>query len=104
MYRGKVISVLEFGAFVEIQGVRHQSQGLVHVKEIRKAHTASAKEILKRGEACWVKVMRVSSLEGDQKVSLSMRDVDQVHHLPDLRERQHTSACSSLRSQLQNQL
>lgn len=82
VYRGKVSNVMDFGAFVELQGMRQKSEGLVHVSEIRKTHCNSAKEILKRGEDCWVKVMRVAMAGDKQQLSLSMRDVDQVCHLP----------------------
>mmetsp|Transcript_12824 Transcript_12824/g.38739 ORF Transcript_12824/g.38739 Transcript_12824/m.38739 type:complete len:1220 (-) Transcript_12824:544-4203(-) len=78
VYRGKVSNVMDFGAFVELQGMRQRAEGLVHVSEISKTRANSAREVLNRGQECWVKVMRVSTVGGKQQLSLSMRDVDQV--------------------------
>ena len=78
VYRGKVSNVMDFGAFVELQGTRQRAEGLVHVSEISKTRANSAREVLNRGQECWVKVMRVSTAGGKQQLSLSMRDVDQV--------------------------
>jgi len=46
----------------------------VHVQNMSKTRVGSAKDIVKRGQEVWVKVI---SMQG-QKISLSMRDVDQV--------------------------
>jgi len=78
VYRGRVANVMDFGAFVELQGMRAKAEGLVHVSEINKTRSNSAKELLKRGQDVWVKVLRISTAGGKQQLSLSMRDVDQV--------------------------
>ena len=82
VYRGKVSNVMDFGAFVELQGMRQRAEGLVHVSEISKMRANSAREVLNRGQECWVKVMRISTAGGKQQLSLSMRDVDQAHPPP----------------------
>ena len=46
----------------------------MHVSNMSKTRASSAKDLVKRGQEVWVKVI---SLLG-QKISLSMRDVDQV--------------------------
>ena len=72
---------MDFGAFIELQGLRQRYEGLVHVSEISKTRPGSAKEVLKRGQEVWVKVLRITATGGKQQVSLSMRDVDQVGRL-----------------------
>lgn len=72
---------MDFGAFIELQGLRQRYEGLVHVSEISKTRPGSAKEVLKRGQEVWVKVLRITATGGKQQVSLSMRDVDQVRCL-----------------------
>ncbi len=78
VYRGQVANVMDFGAFVELQGLRQRAEGLVHVSEISKTRANSAKDLLKRGQPVWVKVIRISNQGGKQQLALSMRDVDQV--------------------------
>ena len=56
------------------QGLRTRQEGLVHVQNMSKTRVGSAKDVVKRGQEVWVKVI---SMQG-QKISLSMRDVDQV--------------------------
>ncbi len=46
----------------------------MHVQNMSKTRVGSAKDVVKRGQEVWVKVI---SMQG-QKISLSMRDVDQV--------------------------
>jgi predicted RNA-binding protein with RPS1 domain len=75
---------MDFGAFIELQGLRQRYEGLVHVSEISKTRPGSAKEVLKRGQEVWVKVLRITATGGKQQVSLSMRDVDQVRRLAHL--------------------
>ena len=56
------------------QGLRTRQEGLVHVQNMSKTRVGSAKDVVKRGQEVWVKVI---SMQG-QKISLSMRDVDQA--------------------------
>ena len=46
----------------------------MHISNMSKTRANSAKDLVKRGQQVWVKVI---SLLG-QKISLSMRDVDQA--------------------------
>jgi polyribonucleotide nucleotidyltransferase len=65
-YNGKVISIKEFGAFVEfIPGV----QGLLHISQIDNKKIAKVTEVLKEGEKIRVKLL---SIEGG-KYSLSRK-------------------------------
>jgi len=67
---GKVISVLDFGAFVELQ---EGLQGLVHVSEIGYENTEDPKGAVRKGDQVLVRIMGIDS--GRERVSLSMRRV-----------------------------
>ncbi|KAL3151919.1 hypothetical protein ABBQ32_001049 [Trebouxia sp. C0010 RCD-2024] len=72
VYKGSVSNVLDFGCFVELQGFKTRQEGLVHITNLSKTRVGSAKDVVHKGQAVWVKV--VSTIG---KLSLSMRDVDQ---------------------------
>jgi small subunit ribosomal protein S1 len=67
---GRVASVREFGAFVDLgAGV----QGLLHVSEMGWSRVADTAEVVKPGDAITVKVLRV---DGDkQKISLGLKQL-----------------------------
>ncbi|PWA73424.1 DNA/RNA helicase, ATP-dependent, DEAH-box type, conserved site-containing protein [Artemisia annua] len=72
VYRGRVTRIMEHGCFVEILDVKGK-EGLVHVSQMATRRVANAKDVVKRDQEVFVKVISVST----GKVSLSMRDVDQ---------------------------
>ena len=70
LVEGVVVSVLDFGAFVEIQEGIH---GLVHISEIGYANTDDPKAVLKKGDSVLVKIMGINPAR--ERISLSMRRV-----------------------------
>ncbi len=67
---GRVTSVREFGAFVDLgAGV----QGLLHVSEMSWSRVSAPAEIVKAGEEITVKVLRVD--EDKQKISLGLKQL-----------------------------
>jgi len=67
---GRVISVRDFGAFVDLgAGV----QGLLHVSEMSWSRVSAPSEIVKVGEEITVKVLRVD--EDKQKISLGLKQL-----------------------------
>jgi small subunit ribosomal protein S1 len=67
---GRVTSVLDFGAFVDLgAGV----QGLLHVSEMAWTRVASPGEIVAPGDAITVKVLRVD--EATQKIALGLKQL-----------------------------
>lgn len=75
VYDGVVTGVKDFGAFVNLKGVRGKVDGLVHVSAIQDgARVNNPSDLLSRGQAVKVKV---SKIEGS-RVGLSMKEVDQV--------------------------
>ncbi len=71
IYTGKVVSMVDFGAFVNFMGGK---DGLVHISEIKNERVAVVKDVLSEGQQVKVKVLAVDERG---KVRLSMRLVDQ---------------------------
>jgi len=69
---GTVKRLVSFGAFVEVlPGV----EGLVHISQISNKHIGSPHEVLKEGQVVNVKVIEVN--ENDQRISLSMKELEE---------------------------
>ena len=67
-YHGKVVSILEFGAFVEILPGK---EGLLHVSEIAWTKTDKVEDVLHVGDEVDVKLLEIDPKTG--KMRLSMR-------------------------------
>lgn len=68
---GTVVNLLDFGAFVRLEeGV----DGLVHVSQISHEHVHKPKDVLSIGEKVKVKIINIE--EEDERISLSMKEVD----------------------------
>ncbi|KAI3977768.1 hypothetical protein MKX01_039831 [Papaver californicum] len=72
VYAGRVARVMDTGCFVSLNDFRGK-EGLVHISQMATRRVANAKEVVKRDQSVFVKVISLSA----QKMSLSMRDVDQ---------------------------
>ncbi|WCJ44821.1 ATP-dependent RNA helicase putative [Euphorbia peplus] len=72
VYKGRVSRVMDSGCFVQLNDIRGK-EGLVHVSQIATRRIGNAKDVVKRDQEVYVKVISISG----QKLSLSMRDVDQ---------------------------
>ena len=66
-YKGRVTSMANFGAFININGV----DGLVHLSELSWEHVNHPKDILKLGQEVNVKVINID--EETKRVGLSIR-------------------------------
>jgi len=71
VYNGKVVKVVDFGAFVNFLGSR---DGLVHVSEISRERVAKVADVLNVGDTVKVKVL---GFDDRGKVKLSMKCVNQ---------------------------
>ena len=71
IYDGKVVNIVDFGAFVNFMGGK---DGLVHVSEMKNERVASPKDVVSEGQDVKVKVLEI---DPRGKVRLSMRVVDQ---------------------------
>ena len=68
VYHGKVVSILEFGAFIEILPGK---EGLLHISEMAWTKTEKVEDLLKVGDEVDVKLLEIDAKTG--KMRLSMR-------------------------------
>ncbi|HBM58771.1 polyribonucleotide nucleotidyltransferase [Salipiger marinus] len=71
IYKGKVVKIVDFGAFVNFFGKR---DGLVHVSQIENRRLNHPSDVLKEGQDVWVKLL---GFDDRGKVRLSMKVVNQ---------------------------
>lgn len=74
IYAGRVANIVPFGCFVQMVGLKKRWEGLVHISQLRsEGRVTDVTEVVSRGTNVKVKVMSIAG----QKVSLSMKEVDQ---------------------------
>src|SRR5215472_251091 len=71
IYKGKVVKVMEFGAFVNFFGAK---DGLVHISQLADHRPKQVTDVVKEGDIVWVKLL---GFDDRGKVRLSMKVVDQ---------------------------
>jgi len=71
IYKGKVVKVVDFGAFVNFFGPK---DGLVHVSQMKDERVGHPKDVVSEGDEVMVKLM---GFDDRGKVRLSMKVVDQ---------------------------
>jgi polyribonucleotide nucleotidyltransferase len=71
IYKGTVVKIVDFGAFVNFFGKR---DGLVHVSQIENRRLNHPSDVLKEGQEVWVKLL---GFDDRGKVRLSMKVVNQ---------------------------
>lgn len=67
---GTVTGVMQFGAFVDIDG---GESGLVHISELSSDYVEDINEFIKKGDKVKVKVVRI---DDNGKISLSMKQAE----------------------------
>jgi polyribonucleotide nucleotidyltransferase len=72
IYEGKVVKVMDFGAFVNFFGGK---DGLVHISQLSPKKVAKVNDVVKEGDVVKVKLL---GFDDRGKVRLSMKVVDQV--------------------------
>ncbi|MCJ1417259.1 DEAH-box ATP-dependent RNA helicase prp22 [Xylographa parallela] len=74
VYSGRVTGVKDFGAFVNIQGVRGKVDGLVHISAMQEGTRVNhPSDLVSRNQTVKVKVMTIDGT----RIGLSMKEVDQ---------------------------
>ncbi len=71
IYHGKVVKLMDFGAFVNFM---HAKDGLVHISEMAEKHVNKVSDVVQEGAMVYVKCLNVDERG---KVRLSMRAVNQ---------------------------
>jgi len=72
IYTGKVVRIVDFGAFVNFMGPK---DGLIHISELADHRVGKVEDVVKEGDTVKVKVLE---MDGRGKIRLSMRVVDQA--------------------------
>jgi polyribonucleotide nucleotidyltransferase len=72
IYDGKIVKVMDFGAFVNFFGPK---DGLVHISELAAQRVAKTSDVVSEGQAVKVKLL---GFDDRGKVRLSMKQVDQA--------------------------
>ena len=85
IYTGKVVKIMDFGAFVNFLGSR---DGLVHISELSGQRVAKVTDVVNQGDEVKVKVL---GFDDRGKVKLSMKVVDQATGA-DLSKKDETAA------------
>ena len=71
LYHGKVVSIKDFGAFVNIMpGI----DGMLHISQISEERTENVSDVLKEGQEVWVKLDKIDE---KGRLSLTMKGVKQ---------------------------
>lgn len=73
VFTGKVTGIQPYGAFVALD---EQTQGLVHISEIKHGFVKDINDFLKLGDEVNVKVLSVDEAKG--KISLSIRATEEA--------------------------
>jgi polyribonucleotide nucleotidyltransferase len=71
IYRGKVVKIMDFGAFVNFFGAK---DGLVHISQLAPGRPATVGEVVKEGQEVYVKLL---GFDDRGKTRLSMKIVNQ---------------------------
>ncbi len=72
IYKGKVVKIMEFGAFVNFFGAK---DGLVHVSQLAPGRPERVEDVVKEGQEVFVKLL---GFDDRGKVRLSMKIIDQA--------------------------
>jgi polyribonucleotide nucleotidyltransferase len=72
IYKGKVVKIMEFGAFVNFFGAK---DGLVHISQLSQGRPATVNEVVQEGQEVYVKLL---GFDDRGKTRLSMKVVDQT--------------------------
>ena len=71
LYHGKVVSIKDFGAFVNIM---NGTDGMLHISQISDSRVEKVTDVLKEGQEVWVKLEKI---DDKGRLSLTMRGVEQ---------------------------
>jgi len=76
IYRGKVVGIKDFGAFIEILP---DKDGLLHISEIADYRVKKVEDVLKMGDEVWVKVLDIDDrgkIRLSRKAALAEKDAE----------------------------
>ena len=85
IYEGKVVKIMDFGAFVNFFG---KKDGLVHISQLANERVKNVTDIVSEGDVVKVKLL---GFDNRGKVKLSMKEVDQKTGKEIISESEETS-------------
>ena len=85
IYEGKVVKIMDFGAFVNFFG---KKDGLVHISQLANERVKSVTDVVSEGDTVKVKLL---GFDNRGKVKLSMKEVDQKTGKEIISESEETS-------------
>lgn len=63
MYEGKVTNILNFGCFVQLEGLRRRLEGLVHISQLRReGRVTNVSDVVMRGQKVKVCISHIRVL------------------------------------------
>jgi small subunit ribosomal protein S1 len=69
---GKVVTVTDFGGFIELEdGI----EGLIHISELSKAKVARTEDILREGDSVTARIIKIDP--GERKLALSIKALEE---------------------------
>lgn len=68
---GKIVSIMPFGAFVDIG---NKQSGLVHISEVSSRYVKDINECVKKGDSVKVKIIKI---DDNGKISLSIKQAEE---------------------------
>ncbi|KAA0725124.1 ATP-dependent RNA helicase DHX8 [Triplophysa tibetana] len=93
IYNGKVTSIMQFGCFVQLEGLRKRWEGLVHISELRReGRVANVADVVSKGQRVKIKDVdqdtgedlnpnRRRNMGADGQEELAMRNPDRPTNL-----------------------
>ena len=70
IYEGKVVKLMDFGAFVNFMGAK---DGLVHISQLKNERVGKVSDVVNEGDIVKVKVL---DIDGRGKIKLSMKNAE----------------------------
>jgi len=99
LIKGKVTSITEFGAFVEIKdGI----EGMVHISEVSKNKISSIEDVLEVGQEVEALVLRISP--ENKKIGLSIKALEDAQAKKEIKEKEPNKVSVNLGHLIKEQL
>ena len=79
IYNGQISNITNFGAFVDLHGIKGSARGLVHVSAMQEgARVNHPSDLVSEGQMVKIKIMKIEMDHKGPRIALSMKEVDQV--------------------------
>ena len=76
IYNGRVTSIMQFGCFVQLEGLRKRWEGLVHISQLRReGRVNNVTDVVSKHQKVKVKVLSFTGT----KTSLSMKVLNTIY-------------------------